>query len=276
MNFEKGLVSICIPTYNGASHIRETVDSVLSQTYKNFEIIVTDDGSTDNTLDILQEYKDDRIKIFKNEKNRGLPGNWSEAVKKAKGEFVKVLCQDDLLFENALERQVDALSDPEVLCVIGNSVVINGEGKTILKRKRFSKDVVLSGIKYAKKSLMGRNIYGEPPILLYRTELFYKYGEYCEDLKYTPDWEFAVRISLDGKISCLCENIMAFRVASGTETTRLSKEKMKFLVNDTDHFYDKFKDDGRLKLNKLNELFFKLVIRIIAQIRLVIILFTKN
>lgn len=276
MNFEKGLVSICIPTYNGAAHIRETIDSVLSQSYKNIEIIINDDGSSDDTLEIVRSFNDKRIKIYENEKNRGLPGNWNEAVKRAAGEFTKVLCQDDILAPDSIRYQAEALNNENVSCVIGNSVVINSIGETVMKRERFKSDKLISGLKYARRSLLGRNIYSEPPNLLYRTELFYRYGGYDETLKYTPDWDFAMRISLEGNICCLSKNIMSFRISEGSETTRLSKERMKTLISDTDRLYDKHKGAGPLKLSKINELEFKAVIRIIALARLLVISFSKR
>lgn len=275
MNFEKDLVSVCIPTYNGAEHIRQTIESVLSQSYNNIEIIVNDDGSTDNTLQIVQSIDDSRIFVYKNENNRGLPGNWNEAVKRAKGEYIKLLCQDDLLFPDSLRLQVEAMKNTDISCVIGNSTVINGDGKTVMKRNRFKKNEVVSGIKFAKRSLIGRNIYSEPPNLLYRTEAFYKYGGYDESLKYTPDWDFALGISLDGRICCLSQNIMSFRISETSETSRMSRERMKFLINDTDRFFDKHKKSNLLKLSLINEIEFKIVIRLIAFIRFLVVVTSK-
>lgn len=275
MNFEKGLVSVCIPTYNGAEHIRQTIESVLNQSYNNVEIIINDDGSTDNTLQIVQSIDDSRIFVYKNENNRGLPGNWNEAVKRAKGEYIKLLCQDDLLFPDSLRLQVEAMRNSDISCVIGNSTVINGDGKTVMKRNRFKKNEVVSGIKFAKRSLLGRNIYSEPPNLLYRAEAFYKYGGYDESLKYTPDWDFALGISLDGRICCLSQNIMSFRISETSETSRMSRERMKFLINDTDRFFDKHKKSNLLKLSLINEIEFKIVIRIIAFIRFLVVVTSK-
>ena len=95
--YEKDKVSICIPTYNGAQFIRKTLESVLNQSYQNIEVIVNDDCSTDNTMDIVRSMNDSRIKIYANEENLGLVRNWNMTVSYATGEFVKLMCQDDLL-----------------------------------------------------------------------------------------------------------------------------------------------------------------------------------
>ena len=144
-----------------------------------------------------------------------------------------------------------------------------------MKRNRFKKNEVVSGIKFAKRSLLGRNIYSEPPNLLYRTEAFYKYGGYDESLKYTPDWDFALGISLDGRICCLSQNIMSFRISETSETSRMSRERMKFLINDTDRFFDKHKKSNLLKLSLINEIEFKIVIRLIAFIRFLVVVTSK-
>ena len=135
MTRNKGLVSVCIPTYNGEQYLKQTLDSVLNQTYKNIEIIITDDLSSDDTENIIKSYHDERIKYFVNTQRSGLAGNWNESLKKSSGEFIKILCQDDLLMPDAVEKQVNALNSSDASCVIGNTTVINSRGETIFVRK---------------------------------------------------------------------------------------------------------------------------------------------
>jgi glycosyltransferase involved in cell wall biosynthesis len=99
------LISVCIPTYNGAKYIHECITSVLNQSFADFEIIFCDDCSTDNTVEIIRAYqlKDSRIKLFINEKNKGLVGNWNQCMKVAKGEWIKFIFQDDIMAPNCLE-----------------------------------------------------------------------------------------------------------------------------------------------------------------------------
>ena len=102
------LVSICIPVYNGETYIRQAIESVLAQTYTNFELIISDNLSTDKTLEIVDSIRDDRIKISKNKKNLGLVGNFNACIHKANGKYVKVLCCDDVLSPDAIKKEVDA------------------------------------------------------------------------------------------------------------------------------------------------------------------------
>jgi glycosyltransferase involved in cell wall biosynthesis len=94
--------SILIPTYNGGDTIKNTLLSVMKQDYSNFEVIVNDDCSTDDTITKVQSYKDKRIKIFHNKKNLGYPGNLNSCLNHAKGDIVYLLGQDDILASNAL------------------------------------------------------------------------------------------------------------------------------------------------------------------------------
>ena len=90
----KGLVSIVMPSYNTADYIEETIQSVLNQTYTNWELLIVDDCSSDNTLQILDKYQDDRIKIFVNEQNDGASISRNKALREAKGQRIAFLDSD--------------------------------------------------------------------------------------------------------------------------------------------------------------------------------------
>ena len=89
-------ISICIPTYNAARYIKKTIKSILDSTYSNIEIIVSDDVSDDNTINILKELNDKRIHLIKNDSRLGVPKNWNRALKEATGEFIGLLNHDDI------------------------------------------------------------------------------------------------------------------------------------------------------------------------------------
>src|SRR6267154_4200111 len=91
------LISICIPAYNNEHFIGSTLESVLHQTCSNFEIIVTDDHSTDRTISVVKKFGDRRIRLVENQANLGIAGNWNKALSLATGKYVKVMGADDLL-----------------------------------------------------------------------------------------------------------------------------------------------------------------------------------
>ena len=107
-------VSVCIPTYNQIEHLKKTIDSLLRQTYKDFEIIITDDSPGGLVKDFIQQYNQSHIiiKYFKNQETLGSPENWNESIRKASGDYIKILHHDDYLnFDNSLTKYVRLLDE---------------------------------------------------------------------------------------------------------------------------------------------------------------------
>jgi glycosyltransferase involved in cell wall biosynthesis len=100
----KPQISICIPTYNGEKFIAKTIQSVLDQTFSNFEIVVSDDGSTDKTLEIVRSFSDPRIVRVDSLSRVGAEANWNNSVANARADLIKLVCQDDLLYRLSLTK----------------------------------------------------------------------------------------------------------------------------------------------------------------------------
>ncbi len=101
------LVSIIMPSYNTAKYIKDSINSVIEQTYKNWELIIVDDCSSDNTDEVVKQFNDDRIKYFKNETNSGAAVSRNRALKEAKGKWIAFLDSDDLWHKEKLEKQIN-------------------------------------------------------------------------------------------------------------------------------------------------------------------------
>src|SRR5690349_2607469 len=135
MNF-RPLVSICLPCFNGERFIRETLESVLNQTFKDFEVIIVDDYSTDRTLSVIQAFADSRIKVLQNGRNLGMGANWQKVLSCSRGKYVKLLGQDDLLSPECLSRQVTVLEHPaneKVVLTACKRTVVDSKGNVILR-----------------------------------------------------------------------------------------------------------------------------------------------
>ena len=104
---EEDLVSIIMPSYNTASYIKESIQSVLNQTYTNWELIIVDDCSTDETDEVINTITDSRIKYFKNKENSGAAMSRNKALREARGQWVAFLDSDDLWMPNKLEKQIN-------------------------------------------------------------------------------------------------------------------------------------------------------------------------
>ena len=134
------LVSVCLACYNAGNYLEAAVNSVTEQTYTHWELIIVDDCSTDSTpravADILSRLADARIRFLTNSERLGMVGNWNRAVSLAKGQFIKLIGQDDILKPDCLEVQVVALQrHPEVTVVTCARQVISPTGKRLLVRR---------------------------------------------------------------------------------------------------------------------------------------------
>jgi glycosyltransferase involved in cell wall biosynthesis len=126
------LVSICIPTYNSVNTIRETLDSVVNQTYKNLEIIVVDNASTDSTVDEVQRFSDSRLTLHINEINLGGEGNFNRCIELAQGDLIAIYHADDIYNVDMVSKQVEMFrQNPEVGAVFTLAERIDDTGKAV-------------------------------------------------------------------------------------------------------------------------------------------------
>jgi glycosyltransferase involved in cell wall biosynthesis len=124
-------VSVLIPVYNAQSFVAQAIDSVLCQTASNLEVIVVDDASSDGSSDIIASYDDPRIRRFRNVTNLGLVGNWNECLRHARGRYITMLHQDDVMESQNLERKVKTLESSGLSWAASDCVQIDAAGKTL-------------------------------------------------------------------------------------------------------------------------------------------------
>jgi len=229
-NNPRPLVSICIPSYNAAAYIGDTLRSVLAQTYPNIEIIVCDDQSTDDTPDIIRQFDDPRITLHINEKNLGHSGNYNNALLHADGKYVKLLCNDDLITPDCIEKQVRAFEehpDDNIVMVTGAKWIINDKGRKLFTQK-FPGKGVIDGKKAISMSVRrGRNIFGEPglPLILVsafrRTPGVIKQNLYCNDLDL---WCKLLRL---GNLVVVNDPLFMFRLAVTSLSSTIAWRQIK-------------------------------------------------
>lgn len=220
------LVSICIPTYNGARFIRETLDSVVNQTYKNIEIRISDHTSTDHTRDIIREYRDSRIFLHVENPGGGAAKNWNASIAGAAGKYLKLVCQDDILRVNCIEEQVRALEKhPTSSFCFSSRDVISPKGRTLIPSRGFKPKKKVIAIEEYLPTLIrsGTNIFGEPCSILINSFALKQvgpfYGSYLIDLNmWYSLWKVAPAIFLPTTTA-------KFRISGGSWTTALSGQQ---------------------------------------------------
>jgi len=124
-------ISVCMATYNGEKYIKEQLDSILSQLAENDEIIISDDSSTDNTVEITKSFNDSRIKIYKNTKEKGYTRNFENALEKASGDIIFLSDQDDVWVENKVKKMTEILENYDF--VVSDNSIVNENLKIIYK-----------------------------------------------------------------------------------------------------------------------------------------------
>ncbi len=212
------LVSVIMPSFNSEKYIGDSIRSVLTQTYKNFELIVVDDSSTDRTIDIIKGFNDDRIKLFINDTNRGAAFSRNLALKAAKGRFIAFLDSDDKWFENKTELQVDFMISNNYGFTYTNYVVFNE------KKKMFTKRISAPGF-VSKKMLLNYCFMGCLTVMIDRSII---------DIKTIPDNvmkrnDYALWLTMLSKddISVLLDETLAiYTIRDGDSISNISKFRL--------------------------------------------------
>lgn len=245
MKDKQPLISICIPTYNGEEYLQDALESVKSQTYKNIEVIISDDNSTDNTLHICEKFKrevDFPVFIF-HHKPSGIGANWNHCIDNANGAYIKFLFQDDLLEDDCVEQMLKYILERDldiVICkrhIITGSMGLSDAEEWINKYGDLQKGISLEFddfylfkkddlYRLGTKNELSYNFIGEPVTALFKTELFHKIGRYSSRLKQVLDLEYYLKILLHTNIGIINKKLISFRVHENQASTINANSKV--------------------------------------------------
>lgn len=253
-------VSIGIPSYNHEKYISETIESILNQTFQDFEIIITDDGSSDNSLDVIKSFSDPRIKLFVFDENQGACKAVNNCIKNSRGEYFAYVSSDDVWEKDKLEKQVKFLDkNPHFPAVFTKVTIIDEDGKEFIDKNHFYFSVFeqenRSRSRWLNHFFYKGNCICHPSILI-RKEVYNEIGYYNELMANLPDFDMWVRFSLMYDFHIIDEKLTKFRVrkdernASGDKITthiRVRFERLHILdhylnINDEVFFLKIFPD----------------------------------
>jgi glycosyltransferase involved in cell wall biosynthesis len=189
-------VSIVIPSYNHARFLAQTIESALSQSFRDFELLIIDDASEDNSREIIQHYakQDERIKFWFHERNEGIASTFNEGLQRAQGTFYSSLGSDDILLPHKLETQVALLKENEDLVVWSEGQIIDAAGKPtgeLFTQRHHAMNKQKSGNIF-EELLQGNFIFGTSLIVKRENALRIKFNE---SLKYLNDFLFEVELA---------------------------------------------------------------------------------
>ncbi len=258
------LVSICIPTYNGEDYIEEALTSAINQTYPNYEIIISDDASTDQTLKLVKQAKE-KTKIpfyIYHHIPKSIGANWNNCLIKSRGKYIKFLFQDDVLNRDCIEKMVDlAERDVDLGLIFCSRNFIYDKSNTYhkswiakfgnLHQHWINLKSINSGKKLLKKNKnllhTPMNKVGEPSAVLIKKQVIEKVGLFNENMVQVIDFNLWYKIFKHYKIGFINEKLVSFRLHNNQATNIDNNKKLDYELYEKEVF---------------NYLFFQLHIRV--------------
>jgi glycosyltransferase involved in cell wall biosynthesis len=234
-------VSICIPVYNGSRYLDECIHSALNQSYADFEVLIVDDQSTDNSISIISKWilKDKRIRLIVNEKNLGLTGNWNTCIQHAKGEWIKFLFQDDILAPDCIKKMM--MHSSKAKFISAERTFIFEEGVDEMTRHQYSNHLTSPADEFKLRvptfipaahlcrkviQLNSSNFIGEPTAVLFRKDVVKECGVFSTDYDQICDLEYWIRIGSRYGLLHIPEHLASFRVHQLSTSTENKKVRM--------------------------------------------------
>lgn len=225
-------VSICIPSYNHEKYIEKTIKSALAQTYKNFEIIISDDNSTDNTENVINRFKDPKIKFFKNSSNIGPSANFNKLIEIAEGEYLLFIASDDILYEDAIDQYLNKISLNNDLYTLvcwcqtidENGLEVGSYNMNLANQKR-DKNKFLNELFYKQNFLMN-------PGVFIKKQLFSLIKNFNLSLFQTHDLDLWVRILTSGfGIDVVEKKLIKYRIHQESLSNNGNNFKKNIIIN---------------------------------------------
>lgn len=236
---EKPLVSVIVGSYNSSETIIDTLNSVKRQTYKELELIVTDDNSSDNTRDIVQDWMDNNSTLFcrcmliKTQRNSGPAINFNMGINESEGEWIKQIAADDLLLPNCIETFVDYINSNQDAIVIFSRVRPFGDKR---KCEEFVEKYSVYGfysLTQREQYLISLDVnYVMAPTSFIRRDILIKFGLYDERFPYIEDWPFWIKLLSQGiKLSFINKETVKYRLSANNLSASKSPVFLQSMIN---------------------------------------------
>lgn len=215
------MVSIIIPTYNREKLIKRAIDSVLNQTYQDYEVIIIDDGSKDRTKEVIEEIGDNRIRYIGLEINQGVSHARNVGIQEARYEYIAFLDSDDEWMPNKLELQMRKMTKASnevgiVFCRMGGKLR-NSEKRFLCPDESYKKEILEGNIFHP---LLLQNVIGTPTMLV-RKKCLEEIGGFKETLQCLEDWELILRIAKRWQIGFVDERLVEVHKSDGSVSTNI-------------------------------------------------------
>lgn len=221
------LVSIVLPAFNCEKFIRFTIDSLLNQTYTNFELLIINDGSTDSTVQIIKSFSDTRIQLINNSKNKGLIYTLNKGLELAKGKYIARIDADDICLPTRLEKQVNWLEKNSNTVIVATKIeFIDEQGMAI---GTWDLDQQKTTAYQIKNAMLWQCCIAHPTVMM-RSDVIKKY-RYANNQKHSEDFGLWLQVLSDHfTIEKIPEALVQYRVHSSSVTGAINSKKNPFFI----------------------------------------------
>lgn len=218
------VISVLMPVYNARKYVGEAIESILNQTFADFEFLILDDGSTDGSLDVLRDYekRDDRITVT-TRPNKGIVATLNELFEQSTGEFLARMDNDDVALPDRFRLQVEAMrADPSLVCVGGAFEVMDQESRflTFLAVPVSDEDI-------QRDALAGHGSICHPSAMIRRNAME-QVGGYCADMKGAEDLDLWLRLGEIGKLGNVAEPVLRYRLVQTSVSETAGAEQRQY------------------------------------------------
>jgi glycosyltransferase involved in cell wall biosynthesis len=224
-------VTVCLPTFNKVRYLPAAIESVLTQEFRDFELLIVDDASTDGTSNAVLSFRDSRIRYIRNPQNRGLVGNWNYCLELAQGDYAIVFHDDDVMLPGLLRREVEVLeSNSRVVLVHAAAQSIDAEGAVSCVSAPHSWPAFTGGLEFvARYWALNGGGYVVMPSAMFRKSFALKLGAFNPDLKYSADADLWQRLAFAGEVGFLDEILISNRVHASQTTQKILTNSLQML-----------------------------------------------
>ena len=216
-------ISVVMPVYNSAKYLSVAIESILNQTYKNFEYIIIDDGSQDSSGKIIHQYaKDDgRIKPYKNNSNMGICETLNRGIKLAKGKYIVRMDADDYSYPTRIEKQFLFMEKHPGVVISGSSIEVCNKNLKILNRRKYPRTD-----KEIRNNIFKINPFAHPAVI-YKKDIVKKAGDYNPFFSGAEDYDLYFRMGREGSFANLSETLLKLRTHSESISAKKISSQLK-------------------------------------------------
>ena len=261
-------ILVFVPTYNSEKHLRQCLDSVLQQTFQDWQCVISDDASTDKSVEIAKEYekKDTRFKVLTHEKNVGAANNWNRAKENNNSFATKILCADDYIFHDSLAIQLNLLKRFNTSIVFSERKILFPSGRSLHpKLPKYGQSLSFNEA-FSLYIKSGRNIFGEPVAALFKTDSLISSKTFNSNFEFALDTFCYAAIANNENVTFDSNIVGVFRVSKSQWSYKMRSEQF---FHDFEFIDYLIREEG-VKLSRFNVILGKVKVLLANMIRILV------